>query len=64
MQDYRVYILGPDDHVQSRVDLCCSKEIEAIQLAKQFADRHDVELWQLDQHIETFRRTSATDTLI
>ena len=63
MQDYRVYILGPDDHVQSRVDLRCSKETEAIQLAKQFADRHDVELWQLDQHIETFRHTSKRPIL-
>jgi len=33
MQDYRVYILGPDGHVQSRIDLHCNNEDEAIKLA-------------------------------
>lgn len=58
MQDYRVYILGEDGHVQSRVDLRCGSDAEAIELAKQFVDGRDVELWQLDRKIETFRHTS------
>jgi hypothetical protein len=57
-----VYILGPDGHVKSRVDLRCS-ESEAIEQAKQFVDGHDVELWQLDRHIETFRHTSERPIL-
>ena len=64
MQEYRVYIIGPDDHVQSRVDLRCSKEAEAILLAKQFVDGHNVELWQLDRHIETFSHTSERPILM
>jgi hypothetical protein len=28
---------------------------EAIKLAKQLVDGHDVELWQLDRKIETFK---------
>jgi hypothetical protein len=63
MEEYRVYILGPDDHVQSRVHLRCN-ETEAIQLAKQFVAGHDVELWQLDRHIETFRHTSERPILM
>ena len=27
MQDYRAYIMGPDGHVQNRVDLQCEKII-------------------------------------
>ena len=58
MSDYRVYIMGPDGHVQNRVDLLCDDEAEAIRLAKQLVDGHDVELWQLDRMIETIRHTS------
>jgi hypothetical protein len=31
-----------------------ARGVEAIGLAKQGVDGHDVELWQLDRHIETF----------
>jgi hypothetical protein len=55
MQDYRAYILAEDGHVQNRVDLRCGSETEAVRLAKQLVDGHDVELWQLDRKIETFR---------
>ena len=63
MQDYRAYIMGPDGHVQSRVDIRCDDEAEAIRLAKQLVDGHDVELWQLDRHIETFRQMSERPIL-
>ena len=55
MQDYRAYIMGSDGHVQNRVDLRCNDDAEAIRLAKQLVDGYDVELWNLDRHIETFR---------
>jgi hypothetical protein len=57
MSDYRVYIIGPDGHVIDRVDLLCDNEAEA-RLAKQLVAGRDVELWQLDRMIETFRDTS------
>jgi hypothetical protein len=63
MQEYRVYILGPDGHVQGRHDLRCSNEAEAVKLAKQFVNGHDVELWQLDRQIEKFRHTSERPIL-
>jgi hypothetical protein len=63
MQDYRVYILGFDGHIQGRHDLRCRSDAEAIKLAKQFVDGHDVELWQLDRQIETFRHTSERPIL-
>ena len=52
-----------DGHIQSRVDLRCNKATQAIELAKQFANDHDVELWQLDRQIETFRHTSLRPSL-
>lgn len=36
--------MGPDGHVQNRVDLLCTDETEAIRLAEQLVDGHDVEL--------------------
>ena len=58
MQEYRAYIMGPDGHVQKRVDLRCSDESEAIERAKQLVDGHDVELWQLDRLIRSVKHTS------
>ena len=63
MKEYRAYIMGPDGHVQSRVDLRCNDKDEAVGLAKQLVDGHDVELWQLDRQIEIFRHTSERPIL-
>lgn len=60
---YQAYIIGPDGHVANRVDLNCKDETEAIRLAKQLVDGHDVELWQLDRKIQTFRHTAAPDSI-
>ena len=58
MQEYRAYIMGPDGHVQNRIDIRCDGEAEAIRLAKLLVDGHDVELWQLDRKIATFTAVS------
>ena len=55
MQEYHAYIMGPDGHVQNRVDLRCADDAEAIRLAKQLFDGRDMELWQLDRQIRTFK---------
>jgi len=56
MQDYRAYILGPDGHIQSRVDIRCADEKTAKERAKQLVDGHDIELWQSARHIATFKQ--------
>jgi hypothetical protein len=58
MQEYRAIIIGPDGHVQYRVELQCRDESKAIELARQFVNGNDVELWQLDRQIEIFRHTT------
>ena len=63
MQGYRAFILGQDDKVESCVELMCRDDEEAIGLAKQLVDGNDVELWQLDRKIQTFRHPSAPDSI-
>jgi len=55
MPDYRAYILRPDGHVHSRVDLDCLDEAQAREKAKALVDGFDVELWELDRRIERFK---------
>ena len=55
MPDYHAYFLGPDGHIQHRVDLFCDDEEDAKRRVKQLVDGHDVELWQGARRIETFR---------
>ena len=62
MQEYRAYIIGPDGHVQSRVDLRCKDVAEAFEQAKQLADGHDVELWQLDRQFGTVKARGQRDS--
>ena len=57
MHEYRAYIIGPDGHIQSRVDLLCKNENTAIAQAKQLVDGHDVELWQYNRQIAKFKHT-------
>lgn len=61
MEGYRAYILGFDGHVRNRVDLICDDEAEAIRLAKQLVDGHDVELWQLGRLVGMFTARPSAD---
>lgn len=55
MSGFRAFIMGADGHVQARVDFLCDTEKEALEQAKQLVDGHDIELWQLNRHIRTFK---------
>jgi hypothetical protein len=55
VQDYRACILGPDGHIHDRVDMLATDDGEAIKLANQLVDGHDVELWQLGRKIRRFK---------
>ena len=53
-REYRAFILGPDGHVQARIDLIhADDENAAKEQAQRLVDGHDVELWQLDGKIAT-----------
>jgi hypothetical protein len=61
MADYRAYLVDSDGHFYEAVALVCADDAEAIQKAKQLVDNREVELWQLDRKIATFK--SETDAL-
>jgi glutamate synthase domain-containing protein 3 len=54
MHEYRAYIIGPDGHIQRRVDLACANEETAREHAKKLVDGHDVELWEGAQKLARF----------
>jgi hypothetical protein len=56
MDGFYAYIVDPNGHVLSRVDLAFESEEAAKERAMQLVDGHDVELWQLDRKIATFTR--------
>jgi hypothetical protein len=54
VQEYRVFVIGPDGHVIDRIDLVCATEEDAIERARQVMDSHAVELWRGSRRIERF----------
>jgi hypothetical protein len=44
MAEYRVYIVGSDDHFQKSVQLNCVDDDAAMEQAKKLAESHAVEL--------------------
>jgi hypothetical protein len=55
MQEYRAYVIGLDGHIELRVDLVCFDDDAAKERARQLVDDRDVELWQGEHRIETFK---------
>jgi hypothetical protein len=55
VKEYHVYIIDADGHILQRCDLFCADDGAAKEQAKQLVDGHDVELWQLDRQIATFK---------
>ena len=57
MAGYRAYIIGIDGQFLRAIELVCPDDDTAKEYAKQLVDGQDVELWQDDRKIETFRHT-------
>jgi len=55
LRDYRVFVIDPNGHVTSRIDLWCTDEADAKERAEKLVDGHDIELWHRDQRIAIFR---------
>jgi hypothetical protein len=53
--EYRAYLIGADGHFHNSVPLECADDEAASERAKQLVDGHDVELWQRDRKIATFK---------
>ena len=53
MQEYRAFVIGLDGHVMLRRDFTAVDDEAAKEHARQYADGHDVEVWQLNRKIAT-----------
>jgi hypothetical protein len=56
VQDYSLYILGRSGRLVREIEVECANESAAIDLAEQWVNGYDVELWQLDRMIARFSR--------
>ena len=55
MQDYRVFVIGPDGHVIDPFEFWCRYDDEAKEKAKQLLDGQDIELWHQERKIAEFK---------
>ena len=51
MPIYRAYLIDKDDKVDSFKPLDAESDEEALEVAKQLVDGHDVEVWFLDRMV-------------
>jgi hypothetical protein len=55
MEEYRVYVIGPDGHVIERIGLVCADDDAAKQCAQLLVAGNDIELWQFGRWIAEFK---------
>jgi hypothetical protein len=60
MAEYRVYLVGTDDHFYDAIPMICANDAEAIEHARQLAVGHGVELWELDRKVAVFPDQNKT----
>jgi hypothetical protein len=55
VRDYRAYIIGSDGHVKDRHEFWAEDDEKAKELARQYVNGHDIELWHRDKKIAKFK---------
>ena len=55
MDGYYAYMVDQSGRVFRRVNLALNNDRVAVERAKELVDGHDVELWQRDRKIATFK---------
>lgn len=51
MREYRAYLVDRDGHIKKSEIVCGVDDAEALEMAKQYVDGHDVEVWDLDRRV-------------
>jgi hypothetical protein len=59
MQEYRIFILGPDGHIMDRYEFRAPDDNAAKEHATQMVDGHDIELWGRARKIAELRSESS-----
>jgi hypothetical protein len=54
MTDYRIYLLNPAGHVEAPPRVVrCENDQTALERARQFIERHPLEIWDRARHVGT-----------
>jgi hypothetical protein len=53
---YRAYFLDESGHIVKARDLVLKDDAEAISVAKQLINGHDVEVWERDRKVASLKR--------
>jgi hypothetical protein len=54
VQEYSLYILARSGRLVREIEVVCGNDDSAIDLAQNWVDGYDVELWQLDRMVARF----------
>lgn len=57
MIEYQIRILGSNGGLRWRITLFCPDDDSARDYARQVVDGYDLELWEGERKIETFKQT-------
>ena len=55
MNAYSAYVIGSDGHLRHRIDIVCENDDAAKEQAEALVDGNDLELWQQNRKICTFK---------
>jgi hypothetical protein len=57
MAEYRVYIVGDDEHFIGLEEMVCCDDGEAVVKAERLLDDHDIEVWSGDRFVVRLKHT-------
>jgi hypothetical protein len=60
MTYYRAYIIGDDGHFLKAFPLDCANDGVAMEKAKNLVENHNVELWDHDRKVASFKAKRET----
>jgi hypothetical protein len=56
MSEYRAFLIGKNGKVTDCEDFEAEDDVQAVHIAQQYVDGHDIEVWQLDRVIGKLKR--------
>ena len=59
MEDYRLYLVGPDGHIANRIGMQCLDDADAIRTAQNRTPHRPIELWQGSRKVQDFPPSSS-----
>ena len=60
MTNYRAYVIGEDGHFFKAFPLDCANDGDAMEKAKNLVENHNVELWDHDRKVASFKAQCET----